>query len=110
MNEETALKQLKSMDLKSKKMRLAAEKWKTPWQTLISIILSARTRDEKTIPISKKLFEKYSSANKLANSQIKDVEKIIRPVNFYKNKSKNIINCSKEIVKKRKGRIPNKID
>jgi endonuclease-3 len=104
------LKQLSFMKKNSKAMRLAAEKWKSPWQTLISTILSARTRDEKTIPIAKKLFQKYSSVNKLAKANIKDVQGIIRPVNFYRNKSKSVINCSKVIVEEHKGKIPKNID
>ena len=109
MNEKKALKQLEFMKKNSSKMRLAAEKWKNPWEILISTILSARTRDEKTIPVAKKLFEKYSTVKKLANANLGKVEKIIKPVNFYRNKSKNIINCSKEIVKEHKGKVPNKI-
>ena len=110
MNENIALKQLEFMRLNNKKMRLAAEKWKNPWQTLVSIILSARTRDEKTIPVAKKLFEKYQNAEKLANAKLSDVKKIIKPINFYKTKSKNIINCSEVISKKYKGKVPNKIE
>ena len=110
MNEEKALKQIKFMESHSKKMRLAAEKWKSPWQILISTILSARTRDEKTIPVSIRLFKKYSNTKKLANAKVKEVEKIIKPLNFYKNKSKNIINCSKKIVERHNGRVPKTIE
>ena len=109
MNEKTALKQLNFMKKNSSKMRLAAEKWKSPWQILISIILSARTRDEKTIPIAKNLFKKYPIVKKLANAKLNEVEKIIRPINFYKNKSRYIINCSKVIFEKYKGKVPHKI-
>ena len=91
-------------------MRLAAESWRSPWQILISTILSARTRDEKTIPVAKELFNKYSNVKKLANARIKGVENIIRPLNFYKNKSKNIINCSKKIYKEYKGKVPEDIE
>tara|TARA_B100001971_G_C17897113_1_gene386045 strand:- start:12 stop:623 length:612 start_codon:yes stop_codon:yes gene_type:complete len=110
MNQKIALKQLNFMKKNSSKMRLAAEKWRSEWQILISTILSARTRDEKTIPVSEELFEKYSTIKKLSNSKIREIEKIIRPVNFYRNKSKNIINCSKEIVKNYNGKVPNKIE
>lgn len=110
MNEKIALKQLEFMGLNNDKMRLAAEKWKNPWQTLVSIILSARTRDEKTIPVAKKLFEKFSSSKKLANAELSDVKKIIKPINFYKTKSKNIINCSRVISKKYKGKVPDKME
>ncbi len=110
MNQKKVLKQLNFMKKNSSKMRLAAEKWRSEWQILISIILSARTRDEKTIPVSKELFKKYSSPKRLADAKLKDVEKIIKPINFYRNKSKYIINCSKEIIKDYHGKVPNKIE
>ncbi len=110
MNPSTLLKQLKALKKNSKGMRLAAESWKTPFQTLISTILSARTRDEVTISIAKKLFKKYSNVNKLANAKINDVQRIIKPINFYKNKSKSIISCSWALIKNYNGKIPRKID
>jgi len=110
MDEKRALKQLDFMRKNSSEMRLAAEKWKNQWQTLISIILSARTRDERTIPVSKNLFKKFPSPKKLANAKMSHVEKIIRPINFYKNKSRNIIKCSKIISEKYKGKVPTKLN
>jgi len=110
ISEEKALKQIDSMKKNSSKMRLAAEKWKNPWQILISIILSARTRDEKTISVAKKLFGKFPSSEKLANAKLSEVKKIIRPINFYRNKSKNIVNSSKIISEKYKGKIPDKME
>lgn len=63
---------------------------KDPYKTLISTILSARTRDETTLLVSKKLFKNASNLkqlNKLTQSQI---QKIIYPVGFNKTKAKNI--------------------
>ena len=87
-------------------MRLAAEDWKNDYEILISTILSARTRDETTIPVAEKLFEKYKNPQKLAKGKIKNISKIIRPVNFYKTKAKNIIKCSQYLVKNFKGKVP----
>lgn len=106
MDRKIAINQLSLLSEDVKQMRLAAEEWKNPWQTLIAIILSARTRDEKTIIVAKNLFDKYPDAENLAYANLEDVEKIIRPVNFYKNKSKNIINCSKEIFENHKNKVP----
>ena len=103
------LKQLKELEKRSSKMRLAAESWNKDWQTLISTIMSARTRDEKTIPVASELFKKYT-LKKLANAKLKDVKKIIRPVNFYKTKSKNIVNCAKILVDKYNGKVPKDFD
>lgn len=112
MDQKTALKQLKAMKNHHsiKSMRLAAESWRSDFEILVSTIMSARTRDEVTIPVAESLFQKFSSPKKLARAKLKDVEKIIRPVNFYKNKSKNIISCAKELEKNYKGKVPHDID
>src|SRR3989338_3197408 len=110
MNAKTAIKQFKALQkIPLKPMRLAAESWKTPFQTLISIILSARTRDETTIKIATNLFSKYPAAEKLSNAPISKIQAIIKSVNFYKNKSKSISNCAKILVNKFKGNPPKTI-
>ena len=43
------------------------------WKILIATILSARSKDEQTYPISKNLFKKYKTINQLANAKQKDV-------------------------------------
>lgn len=107
MNQKQAVLQLKEFKKYIKNSpRLAAEGWNKPWKTLVSTLLSARTRDEKTIEVCEILYKKYPTAKSLANAKLKDVEKIIRPVNFYKTKSKNIIECAKIIYNEYKGEPP----
>ena len=103
---EKHIKQLNEIKKLGGSMRLAAEAWNTPWKTLISTILSARTLDETTIKVSKELYEKYPTPKDLGNAKLEDVEKIIKRVNFYRNKSKNIINCCKALDEKYKGKVP----
>ena len=91
-------------------LRLAAEAWKNDYEILFSTILSARTRDEKTIPVAEALFAKYPNPKKLAQAKLKDIEKAIKPINFYKTKSRNISNCAKTIIEKHKGKIPHDFD
>lgn len=64
-----------------------AEK-KNPFQLLVSTILSARTRDEVTHEVCQELFKQVSEPSDLKKISIKDLEKIIKPINFYKNKAK----------------------
>ena len=99
------IKQLKELEKiarkklgKRRKLRLAAEQWNKPWKTLIATILSARSLDETTIKYSTILFKRYPNLKALAKANIKDVEKIIKPINFYKNKSRMIINCAKQLI------------
>ncbi len=104
------LKQLKALEKGGLKIRLAAEEWRSPFQILISIIMSARTRDEVTIKVAEELFKKFSNSKKLGNAKLSEVQKTIRPVNFYRNKSENIIACSKKLETDLKGKVPTKID
>lgn len=102
-----AISQLKAIKklIKNSQLRLAAE-FPEKWQILISTILSAQTKDETTIFYSEKLYKKYPSLKKLANADINEVKKIIKPINYYKNKSKYIIKTAEIITEKYKGRIP----
>ena len=72
-------------------MRLAGEGWREEWQTLFAILMSARTRDETTVVVGEKLFAKYPTLAALASARAADVAALIRPVNFYHNKTKNIL-------------------
>src|SRR3989338_6508881 len=110
MNKEIAIKQLMEIKRYGKDMRLATEEWESQWQTLIAIILSARTRDEVTIEVCKELFREYRTMKELADAKLEEVSQIIRPVNFYKNKSKNIINCAKNLRDSFNGIVPHDID
>ena len=105
MNQEIALRQVSELKKYSKEHRLAAQGWDKDWQSLIATILSARTRDETTIKICNILFKKYSSIEKLSKSSLENIQKIIRPVNFYRNKSKSVLNCAK-FLKERYNKIP----
>lgn len=101
-----AIKQLKLLNLKSSKMRLAAEKWDLPWKTLIAIMMSAQSRDEMTIVIATALFKKYPTLEKLAGAKYVDVLYVLKSLNYNKTKSSNIIACAKLLVEKYVGKVP----
>jgi len=69
----------------------------TPFRILIGTILSARARDEVTEFIAEELFKKYKNAKQLSKAKQKDVEKIIKPIGFYRNKAKNVIAAAKAV-------------
>ena len=100
------IKQLEELKKLSSDIRLAAEEWDENWKILLSTLLSARTRDEVTIPVAEKLFNNYKTIKELANADLKDIKKIIKPVNFYKNKSKHLLDCAKIIYNKYNSEVP----
>ena len=94
MDSELAIKQLNEIERLvgefGEEPRLAAEGWGEDWQVLIAIMLSAQTRDSKTVVVCEKLFEKYNSVGDLAVASVEEIEEVIGSINFYKTKARNI--------------------
>ncbi|MGI0069575.1 MAG: endonuclease III domain-containing protein [Nitrosopumilaceae archaeon] len=82
----------------------------SPLSILIGTILSARTRDENTSAVVKKLFSKYKTARALANARLADVEKIIKSTGFYHVKAKRIIEVASIIDLKYSGKVPQTLE
>lgn len=80
------------------------------FELLIAVALSAQTTDERVNSVTPLLFKKYDNSLKLSKADIKDVEKIIKPIGLYHNKAKNIINIAKVLCDKYSGQVPDKRD
>lgn len=80
--------------------------WKTPFQFLICIILSAQTMDKKVNTVTKQLFFKYPTPLKLSKANVNDVEKLISGVNYFKTKAKHIVQTSQIILDEYNGKVP----
>ncbi len=112
MDRKTAIRQLKELERLGgvKQMRLAVEGWREEWQTLISILMSARTRDEVTVIVAENLFAEFPTLVELGKANPKDVARIIGPVNFFQNKTKYVIAISKMLHEKHGGKPPRTIE
>jgi len=69
--------------------------WKTPFQFLVCIMLSAQTTDKQVNKVTKKLFEKYPDAKSLSSADVDDVTSLVKSVNYFKTKAKHIIETAK---------------
>jgi len=67
---------------------LIAAQTHDPFKVLVATILSARTKDEVTATASRRLFARVGNVNELSQLTVPDLEKIIYPVGFYRNKAK----------------------
>jgi endonuclease-3 len=67
---------------------------KNAWELLVAVILSAQTLDATVNKVSPLLFDRFPNCEVLSNAKLKEVERIIKPVNYYKTKAKNIIKVS----------------
>ena len=80
------------------------------FQILISTLLSARTKDETTLAASTRLFKKAPTAKAMAALSVKQIEKLIFPVGFYRNKAVFVKEASKMLVSRCGGRVPATLD
>jgi endonuclease-3 len=71
------------------------ENWETPFQFLICVLLSAQTMDKQVNKVTGELFDRYPDAEALSKADIENVKKIVGSVNYYKTKSKHIIQTAK---------------
>jgi endonuclease-3 len=81
-----------------------------PFQILISTLLSARTQDATTLAASTRLFARANTPAAVASLRVRQIEKLIYPVGFYRNKAVFVRDAAKMIVTKFGGRVPSTLD
>ena len=80
--------------------------FKTPFQMVVAVMLSAQCTDERVNKTTPQLFEKYGTPEAIAKMDINELEKIIHPCGFYKNKAKNVKAAAEMILNEYNGKVP----
>jgi len=80
------------------------------FKVLVTTILSARTNDITTAKVVNKLFKKVRTIKDLERLSVKQIEKLIYPVGFYKNKAKHLKKLPIVLKKEFNNKIPETID
>jgi endonuclease III len=81
-------------------------KHESPFQLLVSTILSAQCTDVRVNQVTESLFKKYTTPEAFAYATPSELEKEIRPTGFFRNKTKSIMGASKAIVEQFGGQVP----
>ena len=79
-------------------------------ELLIATILSAQCTDVRVNEVTKVLFVRFPIPYGLANASIEDIEEIIRPTGFFRNKAKSIKTCAQTLVSDFNGKAPASLD
>ena len=77
-----------------------------PFQLLVATILSAQCTDKQVNQVTPVLFKRLKTPADFAAAPLKSIEKLIRPTGFFHNKAKNIKNCSKALLDRHRGQVP----
>lgn len=78
----------------------------TPFELVVSVILSAQCTDERVNKITPHIFNTYSTPKDFANIDLSELEDLIHSCGFYKNKAKNIKACANKLVSDFNGIVP----
>lgn len=82
----------------------------TPFELLVAVMLSAQCTDARVNIVTKDLFKVANTPEAFAKIDIKKLEKLVSSISFYKNKSKHIKECAKQILEKYNGEVPNTME
>jgi endonuclease III len=77
-----------------------------PFQILISTLLSARTQDATTLAASTRLFAKARTPAAMAKLKVSQIEELIYPVGFYRNKAVFVRDAARMLVERFSGKVP----
>jgi len=90
--------------------KISEEQAQEPFQVLIATILSARTQDATTHAASTRLFKRARTPRGMARLPVKEIERLIYPVSFYRNKARHVKACCTMLIARFGGRVPSTMD
>lgn len=90
--------------------KISESQKKDPFQILISTLLSARTQDATTLAASTRLFAKAHTPQAVANLTVKQIEKLIFPVGFYRTKAVHVRAAAKMLIERFGGKVPDTLE
>lgn len=80
--------------------------YSTPYELLVSVILSAQCTDKRVNLTTPALFEKYPSAKELSRAEPEEVFTYIRSISYPNNKAKHLVGMAQALMEKHKGQVP----
>lgn len=82
----------------------------SPFQLLVATILSAQCTDQKVNEVTAQLFREYGTPQALAAASPSEIEAIIRPTGFYRQKTKSILASARDVLEKFDGAVPKTLE
>lgn len=76
------------------------------YELLVAVILSAQCTDKRVNKVTEQLFKEYNTAQKMITLSQVELEEKIRSCGFFRNKAKNILNASHDLIEKYDGKLP----
>ena len=82
----------------------------TPFELVVAVMLSAQCTDERVNKTTPSLFKRCKTIKDFADIDLNELEELIHPCGFYKNKAKNIKLCAKQVLENFNGIVPHTME
>ena len=86
--------------------KIAGEQKGDPFQVLVATMLSAQTQDPVTLAASTRLFARAPTASAVLRLDVDEIERLIYPVSFYRNKARHVLAACRQLLDRYGGRVP----
>lgn len=80
--------------------------YRNPYELLVATILAAQCTDERVNQVTPRLFERYPDPHALAAAELSELEELIRPTGFFRNKARILKGCCEALVQRHGGEVP----
>jgi len=90
--------------------KIAKDQQEDPFQVLIATMLSAQTKDAVTAAASSRLFRVARTPKSMSKLTTRQIEKLIYPVSFYRNKAVHVKETCRQILTRYAGRVPSTME
>jgi endonuclease-3 len=89
---------------------LCALEHESPFELLVATILSAQCTDERVNQVTRTLFPRYPSPADMAEADREELEAIIRPTGFFRNKATSLLGMAQAVVDRFHGVVPDRLE
>jgi endonuclease-3 len=89
---------------------VTALRHENPFQLLVATILSAQCTDERVNMVTPGLFARYPGVEDFARAEQRALEEQIRSTGFFRMKAKSILECSRALLERHGGRVPEEME
>lgn len=84
--------------------------YQSPWQLLVATVLSAQCTDARVNQVTPELFRRWPGPAELASAPVDELESVIRPTGFFRNKARSLTAAAAAISERHSGEVPTDVE
>ncbi len=96
--------------LRARYPETTALRFRDPFTLLVAAILAAQCTDERVNRVTETLFDRFPTPEAFARAPLDEIEQAVRPTGYYRQKARTLQACSRDLVERFGGRVPETVE